>query len=81
VALARAVDARVDAGRAEIVVATIAHAAVEVLVGHGLVAVVAVDHPGGARIAEGKRLWAQRKLDVVGGLGQVGEEAYAVVSS
>jgi hypothetical protein len=45
VAGSRAVSAVLDAGRAEIVVATVANTAVEVLVLHRLVAAVAVDDP------------------------------------
>lgn len=45
VASARAVDAVIDAGGAKVVVATVAHSAMEVLVLHGVVAVVAVYHP------------------------------------
>ena len=62
VALSRAVDARVNTRRAEIVIATIADAAVEVLVFHGLVAVVAVDDPGGAYIV---RLGAESEAGAV----------------
>jgi hypothetical protein len=42
------VDTRVYTRRAEIVVSVVADAAVEVLVIHGVVAVVAVHNPGGA---------------------------------
>ena len=45
VALSGAMDTRVDASRTEIVVTTVTNAAVEVLVFHGVVAVVAVDDP------------------------------------
>jgi hypothetical protein len=46
-----AVDTVIYAGWAEIVIATIAYTAVEVLVLHGLVAVVAVYDPRSARVA------------------------------
>lgn len=61
VALSRTVDASIDAGGAEIIVAAIANAAVEVLVFHGMVAVVAVHDPGGADIA---RLRAESKSGI-----------------
>lgn len=51
VAASGAVDAVVYAGRAEIVITTVAYTAVEVLVLHGLVAVVAVYDPRSAGVA------------------------------
>ena len=61
----------VDTSRAKIVIATIAYAAMEVLVLHGLVAVVAIDNPRGAYIA---RLGAERKTRVIVGSCKVVEE-------
>lgn len=45
VAGTRAVNARIDTSGAKIVVATVTHAAMKVLVFHGVVAVVAVHNP------------------------------------
>jgi hypothetical protein len=68
-----AVNAVIYAGRAEIIIATVAYAAVEVLVLHRLVAVVAVDDPRSAHVA---RLRAECKARVVVGSCEVVEEAY-----
>jgi hypothetical protein len=43
-----AVDTIVDTARAKIVIATVTDAAVEMIVFHGMVAVVAIHHPGSA---------------------------------
>jgi hypothetical protein len=67
------VNAVIYAGRAEIIIATVAYAAVEVLVLHRLVAVVAVDDPRSAHVA---RLRAERKARVVVGSCEVVEAAY-----
>jgi hypothetical protein len=66
-----AVNTVVDTSRAKVVIATIAYAAMEVLVLHGLVAVVAIDNPRGAYIA---RLGAERKTRVIVGSCKVVEE-------
>jgi hypothetical protein len=68
-----AVDARVNASRAQVVVASVADAAVEVLVFHGMVAVVAVHDPRGAGSV---RLRAECKISIVGGICEVVEEAW-----
>lgn len=67
-----AVDAVVYASRAEVVIAAVAYTAVEVLVLHGLVAVVAVHDPRGAHVA---RLGAECETRVVVGSCEVVEEA------
>ena len=72
VAASGAVDAVVYAGRAEIVITTVAYTAVEVLVLHGLVAVVAVYHPRSAGVA---RLRAECETGVVVRSCEVVEEA------
>ena len=46
VACSRAVDACIDTSRAKIVVTTITHAAMKVLIFHGVVAVIAIHNPG-----------------------------------
>jgi hypothetical protein len=65
-------NAGVDTGRAEIVVATVTDTAVEVLVIHGVVAVVAVYDPGSA----GSRLGTESEGDIVGSLGELVEEGW-----
>ena len=70
-ALSGTVNARIYASWAEIIVAVITDAAMEVLVLHGLVAVVAIDNPRGAYIA---RLGAERKTRVIVGSCKVVEE-------
>jgi hypothetical protein len=72
VACAGTVNANVDTSRAKIVVAAIADAAVEVLVFHGVVAVVAIYHPRGAKEV---RLWAEGEVSIVGCICKVVEEA------
>jgi hypothetical protein len=69
---ARAVNAGVNTCGTEIVIATVTDAAVEVFVFHGVVAVVAVDNPGGAGVV---RLRAERKIGIVRSIREVGEEA------
>jgi hypothetical protein len=69
---AGAVNTVVYAGRAKIIIATITYTAMEVLVLHRLVAVVAVNDPGSAHIA---RLRTERKTRVVVGSCEVIEEA------
>lgn len=72
--LARAVMARGNAVLAEIVIALVANAAVEMLVGHGLVANVAVNGPGeeiGRRV-----LHAESELALARLVGKLGKEVY-----
>jgi hypothetical protein len=73
VASARAVDSGIHASGAEIVVAAVADAAVEVLVFHGVVAVVAIHDPRGA----GARLRAECEIGIVWVAREVVEEAYS----
>jgi hypothetical protein len=75
VAGSRAVNARINASRAEVVVAAIADAAVEVFVLHGMVAVVAVHDPGGLWAVRGK-LRAECEIGVVGRICEVVEETW-----
>jgi hypothetical protein len=73
VACTRAVNAGIDTSGAKIVVSAITDSTVEVLVLHGMVAVVAVHDPGGASIV---RLWAEREISVVRSrICEVAEEA------
>lgn len=62
VTFAWAMDTGVDTGRTQVVVATVAHAAVEVVIVHGVVAVVAVYHP--RRAGTGRRLEAEREVSI-----------------
>jgi hypothetical protein len=68
-----AVDASVDTSRAKIIVATVADTTVEVLVFHGMVAVIAVHYPRGANVV---RLGSERKTGIVVSLRRVVEEAW-----
>jgi hypothetical protein len=72
VARARAVNTWVDARRAQVVVATIADTAMEVLVVHGVVAVVAVHDPS-TGVLDG--LGAECKVSIVRSASNVVEEA------
>jgi hypothetical protein len=75
VARARAVNACIHASGAKIIVSAVTDATVEVLVLHGMVAVVAVHDPRCAGIV---RLWAERKISIAGGICEVAEEAYVL---
>lgn len=66
------VNTRFDTSGAEVVVATVTDAAVEVFVFHWVVAAVAVHDPGGARIA---RLGAECETGIGGGGCEVVERA------
>lgn len=70
-ALAGAMYAIVYAGRAEIVVAAVAYAAMEVLILHGMVAVIAVHNPRGAYIVW---LGSERKSTLEVRVGEVLKE-------
>jgi hypothetical protein len=73
VACTRAVNAGIDTSGAKIVVSAVTDSTVEVLVLHGMVAVVAVHDPSGASIV---RLWAEREISVVRSrICEVAEEA------
>lgn len=71
VALSRAVNSQTDTRWAEIIIAAVADAAVEVLIFHGVVAVVAIDDP---RCADAARLGAEREASVKVGRRKVLEE-------
>lgn len=71
VAVSGTVDARVDASRTEVVVSIVADAAVEVLVVHRVVAVVAVHNPGSTCC---RWLGSERERGIVWSLGQLVEE-------
>ena len=72
VACTRAVNTCVNASRAKIIISTIANAAMEVLIFHRVVAVVAIYHPGGANIV---RLGTEGKVSVVGRIREIVKEA------
>jgi hypothetical protein len=74
VARARAVNTWIDARRAQVVVATIADTAMEVLVVHGVVAVVAVHDPS-TGVLDG--LGAECKVSIVRSASNVVEEAWS----
>jgi hypothetical protein len=74
VARARAVNTWIDARRAQVVVATVADTAMEVLVVHGVVAVVAVHDPS-TGVLDG--LGAECKVSIVRSASNVVEEAWS----
>jgi hypothetical protein len=69
VAGTRAVDTRIDASGAEIVIAAVTNAAVEMVVLHGMVAVVAIYHPGSAGARLGPEGESSIRLLVGRGMG------------
>jgi hypothetical protein len=71
VAGSRAVDAGIYTGWAKIVVAAVADAAVEMLVFHGVIAVVAVHNPRG-----GARLGSKCEIGIVRVIREIVEEAW-----
>jgi hypothetical protein len=78
VAIAGAVYARIDTSGAKVVVSVVTNAAVEVLILHGLVAVITVYHPSSA--ARAARLRAECKVCIMRCAGNTIEEAWLVVN-
>lgn len=71
VATSWAVDTGVDAGRAEIIVPIITNTAVEMLVLHWVIAIVAIDYPRSAGLSW---LGTERQISVVWSIRHVAEE-------
>lgn len=74
-ASAGAMDPSIDAGWAKIIVSVIADAAVEVLIFHGLTAVVAKDHPAALWVL----LRAEGQVGILGNIRKAIEEAYPLL--